>query len=453
MIIAFARKGQDIGQYPEEDIPALIASGEILHSDRYWHEGMTEWVKVYEKWPPAEEKPSAPPKKSRPAAPVVLSQDKLPTAGGSGPGPLFWLIALLLIAAGIYWFVYRPALTEKPHKAPRPAVQIAAPVIAEPSPTPTRTATPTPAPIERNTTAATPERQPSAQPPSVPAPTLGPQPMPGPPAPEPTVTPAPTPTATPAPEPTVTPAPTPAVTPAPEPTASPTSTPTPSPEPSPRRGSGAYSEAINIDFGVGGAQRELRKRELAGLFRSSKWNTASGPTGTMPNPVTSRGKKTTALVSWSANNVYQVQDVSTGNDGGNFTMMFGYLDTDNTSTTEVFVENIPESFVADGYDLIVYVDGSNGSQNRVGSYQVIVTGSETVTKFLKDGAGQSFEGEFVMADTAMAPEKAADGIQGNTIIFRNIKSRHFTLLAKGEIGEGFNRAPINGIQIAKLGDK
>jgi hypothetical protein len=111
MIIAFARKGQDIGQYPKEEVPALIASGEILHSDRYWHEGMTEWIKVYEKWPPEEEKPPAPPKKSRPAAPVVLSQDKLPTAGGSGPGPLFWLISLLLIAAGIYWFVYRPALT------------------------------------------------------------------------------------------------------------------------------------------------------------------------------------------------------------------------------------------------------------------------------------------------------------------------------------------------------
>lgn len=171
----------------------------------------------------------------------------------------------------------------------------------------------------------------------------------------------------------------------------------------------------------------------------------------MSNPVTSRGKATTLLISWSAKNLYQVQDVRTGDDGGNFTMMFGYLDTDNTSTTEVRVENIPESFVADGYDLVVYVDGSNGSQNRVGRYQVVVPGSEAVTKFVKDGAGQSFEGEFIVADTATAPETAASGIQGNTIIFQNMKSRQFTLLSKGEIGEGFNRAPINGIQIAKLG--
>ena len=134
-------------------------------------------------------------------------------------------------------------------------------------------------------------------------------------------------------------------------------------------------------------------------------------------------------------------------------MMFGYLDTANTSTTEIRVENIPESFVANGYDLIVYVDGSNGSQSRVGRYEVIVPGSEPVTKFVKDGAGQSFDGKFVEADTATAPTAAADGTQGNAIVFRNMKAREFALLAKGDVGDGFNRAPVNGIQIAKLGEQ
>jgi hypothetical protein len=155
------------------------------------------------------------------------------------------------------------------------------------------------------------------------------------------------------------------------------------------------------------------------------------------------------LISWSANNLYQVQDARTGDNGGDSTMMFGYLDTSNTSTTEVRVENLPESFVSDGYDLIVYVDGSNGPQSRVGRYEVVVPGSESVTKFVKDGTGQSFDGKFVEADVATAPTTAVGGVQGNAIVFRNIKSREFVLLAKGEIGEGFNRAPVNGMQIAK----
>jgi len=54
MIITFARNGQEIGQYHEDEVPALVASGEILPSDDYWHEGLSEWRKVGERWPLAE---------------------------------------------------------------------------------------------------------------------------------------------------------------------------------------------------------------------------------------------------------------------------------------------------------------------------------------------------------------------------------------------------------------
>lgn len=239
----------------------------------------------------------------------------------------------------------------------------------------------------------------------------------------------------------------------PKPTPTPTPTPraplTPPPPPSPSPSSAAYSEAISIDFGHGSAQRSLQPEESAGAFSAANWNNASGASGKIPNLRNSSGDPTSAEATWAANNLYQVQDVSTGGEGGNFTMMFGYLDTTDTSTTEVRVVNIPERFLADGYDLIVYVDGSNGPQHRVGRYQVVVPGSKPVTKFAKDGAGQSFDGKFIEADEAAAPATAADGMQGNTIVFRNIKSREFALLAKGEIGEDFNRAPVNGIQIAK----
>ena len=43
MTIAFARQGQEIGHFPEDEVPALVASGEILPSDDYWHEGLDDW--------------------------------------------------------------------------------------------------------------------------------------------------------------------------------------------------------------------------------------------------------------------------------------------------------------------------------------------------------------------------------------------------------------------------
>jgi hypothetical protein len=50
MIVTFARDGQEIGQHHEDEVPALLASGKILPSDDYWHEGLPEWRKVGERW-------------------------------------------------------------------------------------------------------------------------------------------------------------------------------------------------------------------------------------------------------------------------------------------------------------------------------------------------------------------------------------------------------------------
>ena len=50
MIVCIARDGQEIGQHPEEGIPQLIANGEVLLNDHYWHEGMQEWAAVGQRW-------------------------------------------------------------------------------------------------------------------------------------------------------------------------------------------------------------------------------------------------------------------------------------------------------------------------------------------------------------------------------------------------------------------
>ena len=84
MIIAFARRGLEIGQFPEDEVPALVSSGQILPSDDYWHEGLDDWRKVGDRWPVAEvaHYPTTP----------VMTMDDAPTSSRSSFTLVFWLI-------------------------------------------------------------------------------------------------------------------------------------------------------------------------------------------------------------------------------------------------------------------------------------------------------------------------------------------------------------------------
>lgn len=75
MIIAFARQGQEIGHFAEDEVPALVASGQILPSDDYWHEGLDDWRKVGDRWPVAEVA-------HHPTTPVMTMED-VPTSSRS----------------------------------------------------------------------------------------------------------------------------------------------------------------------------------------------------------------------------------------------------------------------------------------------------------------------------------------------------------------------------------
>ena len=117
MIIAFARRGQEIGQFPEDEVPALVASGQILPSDDYRHEGMDEWRKVGDRWPVAEvaHYPTTP----------VMTMDDVPTSSCYGFGLVFGLIAALLIAGGAYWYLDLRLAPEEPAAVAQPTEQIA----------------------------------------------------------------------------------------------------------------------------------------------------------------------------------------------------------------------------------------------------------------------------------------------------------------------------------------
>jgi endonuclease/exonuclease/phosphatase family metal-dependent hydrolase len=148
MIITFARNGQEIGQHHEDEVPALVASGDILPSDDYWHEGLDDWRKVGERWPLAE----AP---HQPTTPVMRIEHAQ-TSSRSGFGLIFWLIAALLIAGGAYWYFYlRPAPEERESVA-QPSEEITEPTVAKPS----ATATPAEETTDEQASAPTPAPEP-----------------------------------------------------------------------------------------------------------------------------------------------------------------------------------------------------------------------------------------------------------------------------------------------------
>ena len=138
MIVRFAREGQEVGQHPEEAVPQLLATGELLPADHYWHEGMTEWALVSERWP-AKKKPTTP---SRSVAPVLKAPAPVREKGPS----TWWLIILAaLICAGAYFFLAKPS-TPPPPAAP---VVVATPMPAKETPSPSPTPKPSPAAAQK----------------------------------------------------------------------------------------------------------------------------------------------------------------------------------------------------------------------------------------------------------------------------------------------------------------
>ena len=117
-------------------------------------------------------------------------------------------------------------------------------------------------------------------------------------------------------------------------------------------------------------------------------------------------------------------------DNGNNYLMRGHLyQTDEPMT--VTVTGLGTDFTTDGYDVIVYFDGDNGTDWTT-DYTIV--GADVATISGKDLANANFSGTFDDATT--------DGL-GNYVRFTGLTSSEFTLTATPQTGDG----PINGIQI------
>jgi hypothetical protein len=195
------------------------------------------------------------------------------------------------------------------------------------------------------------------------------------------------------------------------------------------------TNVISIDFV--GLDVPMGSAEVAGVVPKSNWNNASGAKNPTPLAlVDETGAATTASVTWTADDVW-AEPIT--DQPGSVRMIKGYLDNGNQDTTVVNVSGLPPD--PNGYSVYVYADGAAGGSNT-GIYQISGTGIPTTSEALTYTS--NFAGTFTQA-TASNPV-------GNYVILTIPATSAFTLSAiPSTSSSGYERAPINGMQIVPLG--
>ena len=171
---------------------------------------------------------------------------------------------------------------------------------------------------------------------------------------------------------------------------------------------------------------------IAGYMQQANWNNVADvgvPAGGPVALIDDTGVASGASVTWSGSpNTWSITTGAPADQHGQ--LMNGYLDTNNTSTTTVVVENV--SFPT--YNVIVYMDGDG--TNNIGSYTV-----NGVNKMIRD---QNNNWPVTAGGrTYRLSEGTSDA--GNYAIWEGVTGATLTITATP--AEGGTRAPMNGIQI------
>jgi hypothetical protein len=224
----------------------------------------------------------------------------------------------------------------------------------------------------------------------------------------------------------------------------------------------AQAQNIGIDWYGGngtGDQTQMNAGDVAGVVPHGNWNSFLDTPGdtaeTFPLHL-SDGNASGASVTFSGspNDWDQNLDQSLS---GNHKMMLGYIDTNDTSITTVMVSGLPASFTSAGYNVIVYYDGDNGTQERVGRYEI-----NGVSMWGRDMG--NFGGTFVQGQTTTDPAPGMTGTgldnlaaavaavpAGNYMVFSGLTTPSFTLNVQASASAGgTNRAALNGLQIVAI---
>lgn len=219
---------------------------------------------------------------------------------------------------------------------------------------------------------------------------------------------------------------------------------------------------IGIDFfggGGSGASTQMGAGETAGVIPASNWNSFTPNVQATPQPLKdSTGGATTANVTWNSNNTWNAPNTPAVAPG-DLNMMKGYLDSSDTSTTNVSVTGLPSSITSTPYSVILYFDGDNGGSDRVGMYSITGAATGNAVFWARDAANSTFSGTYIPAQSPIDPIAGGGAIDnngtaaltvpaGNMMIFTGLTGDTFNLLAQSSVSsDGTNRSSVQGIQI------
>lgn len=222
---------------------------------------------------------------------------------------------------------------------------------------------------------------------------------------------------------------------------------------------GRQTYAIGLSFGAneGGAQMGAADIAGADATAQSNWNNlfgnmtpeAGAVTGIVADRANGASAATQVTVEWESPNTWashgpRGEQNNAGLTGNNQVLMTGFLDTGNSTTTQVRISNIPTDLTSAGYDVVVYTLG--GVPGRGGAYRVTDAAGTVLSDYVKaQGPANPTNLTRVIPDNANATPPT-----GGFIVFTNIRAASIIVEGTTADGMGFGgtpRAPINAVQL------
>jgi hypothetical protein len=213
--------------------------------------------------------------------------------------------------------------------------------------------------------------------------------------------------------------------------------------------------SIGLNFGSDQPNSRITNNAVAGaeFLAQQNWNNLPGQNGTNVTGIVADAagapKTNNVIVSWVSNNTWASTGIGEENNkfpaGGDRTILTGYLDTGNATTTSVTISNIPPALTSGGYDAVVYAMGGVGG--RGGAFRVLDSVTKAVLIPYVKVVGATNSTGYVKVTSAPGSTNISNG---NYIVFSGLTAPNITIEATTAGGQGISgtpRAPINAIQL------
>lgn len=225
-------------------------------------------------------------------------------------------------------------------------------------------------------------------------------------------------------------------------------------KPTATRGTQTYS--IGLNFGASENSGIMGRGEIAGVpaVAQANWNNLLGNTSEATGPVSglaaeSNGNRVNApiTVEWAGSgNTWASTGRGEENNkfiGSDASLMTGYLDTGNSTTTTVTISGVPSQLTSGTYDIVVYTLGGvaarGGAFRLLDANQNVLSGYQTILA----PANPSTHTQVVVPDETTPAS-------GTYVLFKGVKAATVIVEATTADGKGQSgtpRAPINAIQL------